>query len=180
MENDTKQTMVDTLKQYSRMYYLHRNDVRHKKVLRGCKKYYLDMLDTVSYFNKRERNTKGKVASIQDSVMKLSKSLGVYYQNPNYCIYLAVFLFPREMLDAIEKEYFTGLFTRCYNNQIRKKVTTISQCIVKFSSNILKELLSIKEIATLLNYYLENGAQEFYNDEFYVDICNDLKRRASK
>lgn len=177
---ESKTKMLIELKEHSKVYYLHRNDVRYKKVLRGCKKYYLDKLEDLAYFNKKEKNNRVKMNYIQEATIELTKTLGLYFKNPNYAIYLTSFLFCKEIHEAIDNEYLTGLFTRCYNNHMKNKVKVITQTIVKFSTTKLKDFLGIKEMAYLLDYYLENGAQEFFSDEFYTDICIELKKRTDE
>mmetsp|Transcript_25681 Transcript_25681/g.29530 ORF Transcript_25681/g.29530 Transcript_25681/m.29530 type:complete len:214 (-) Transcript_25681:43-684(-) len=165
-----KDGMMTEIKEHSKVYYLHRNDVRYKKILRGCKKYYLDKFEEETKFNRKEKDSREKMNQIQTSCIEFSSSLGFYSKNPNYAIYLASFLFPREMNESLTKGYLDGIFTRCLTGQMRKKVNTISETIVKFSTNRLKDFLKIKEMAYLVNYYLSNGATEFFNDDFYSDI----------
>ena len=168
---------MSSIKEHSKVYYLHRNDVRYKKVLRGCKKYYLDQFEALPHFNKKEKDSREKLNQIQTVCIEVTTSMGLYYMNQNYAIYLAAFLFPREMGEGIKKGLLNGLFTRCYNPQMKKIVDVISETIVKFSTNKLKDFLNIREIAQILDYYLVNGAQEFYNDTFYSDIWVELKKK---
>jgi len=138
----------------------------------------MDAFENQTMFNKKEKDSIERINQIQASAIDFATHIGLYYQNPNYAIYLATFLFPREMLDALNchESLLQGLFSRWYNKQMFRKITTIAHVIVRFSSAKLKEFLSIKEMNYLLYNYLDKGAEAFISDEFFSDIWVELKK----
>ena len=67
-EADTKYDMMSNIKDYSKVYYLHRNDVRYKKILRGAKKYFMDALQKQTNFSNKDRNASDRLARIQNHI----------------------------------------------------------------------------------------------------------------
>jgi len=105
----------------------------------------------------------------------MSQTMGLGNLSIEFTIYLSAFLFPREVLDGIEDMHMADILFRWFTSDIREKVKIISQSIVRFSINKLEKLLDNLDIVNLLDYYLKNGAVDFFTDEFYSDIWYQLK-----
>jgi len=94
------------------VYYLHRNDVRYKKILRGCRKYFIDKLSSYCNFNRKEKRTRVKFNNILSSCSQMSQTMGLGNLSIEFTIYLSAFLFPREVLDGIEDMHMADILFR--------------------------------------------------------------------
>ena len=173
--------MMSNIKDYSKVYYLHRNDVRYKKILRGAKKYFMDALQKQTNFSNKDRNASDRLARIQNHITQYWLKRGLNLVNPNFAIFLTAFLFPREIQMGLKSSnrnsLLQGIFRECFNPSVKSKIEIIVQTIVKFSTSRLKQLLNIEEMNFFLREFLENGADMFMKDSFYSDICIELKNK---
>ena len=135
---------------------LKRKDVVFKSIFRMMRRYFCQLLEDNTDYNRKEKWINTKHKQLVKYISEGMERLGFNEFGKNMPFYFAAFAYPSDMRKILEesKQQF-----RTQNETISQAifiVELIDNCFNRFSKKVLNDLLTIPQISFFINYYLSN------------------------
>lgn len=135
---------------------LKRKDVVFKSIFRMMRRYYCQLLESTTGYNRKEKCLKVKHKDLLKSLLKGMPMLNFSDFAPNMAFYFGAFAYPSDLRKILEESKQQFRTQNEVLSQAMFIVELVDNCFNRFSKKILNDILSVPQFSFLIHYYLEN------------------------
>jgi hypothetical protein len=158
---------------------LKRKDVIFKSILRMMRRFFCNLLESNTEYNRKEKCIFTKHKQLVKCIFEGIKKIGFNEVGPNMPFYFAAFAYPNDMKKILKESKQQFRIQNDLLCQASFTVRQIDNAFNRFSKKVFDEVLAIPQIAFLIKYYLEN-CDELVKDPKIFETCYEILREKSQ
>lgn len=134
-----------------------RKDVIIKSILRCMRRYFCHQLETLTSFNKKEKDLVTKQRALITACHQLVSHFCLSQGTSNMAFYLAMIAYPCDMRKLLTDSKATHRSKLAVLNQTINILNLIENAMNRFSMKVFTNFMEIPEISFLFQHFLEHG-----------------------